>query len=148
MRLKILVGVLLTACLCALVFTAAALRLRNNETAVLAKMGMQLPEVTAIQLPSTGGVIPVEIVEQRITASQDTPFGELQFAIKNNTNKSIDAVVIAISSTAYLEGGREQTVTLYKTRNQLIHPDIREMHNQKSIGPGVKAIFRPEPLSH
>ncbi|MCI0336902.1 MAG: hypothetical protein L0226_04955 [Acidobacteria bacterium] len=104
----------------------------------------QVPEVVeAIQLPSVNGIVPVEIRNQKIT--HNTPQGELQFTVKNNTNKPLIAAVIA-NEVTYLVGGQELKGLSYRTRNLLIHPDISEIHNQKPIAPGGEMIFKPEPI--
>ncbi len=144
MRLKVIVGTLLAALLCG-ALTAAVLKSRRSEPIALAKGMGQQAEVEVVQLPSVNGVIPVEIRNQKIT--HDTLQGELQFTVKNNASKPLTAAVVAIEFTYLVIGSRiEEKALTYRTRNMLIHPDIREIHNQKPIQSGEEMIFGPEPI--
>jgi hypothetical protein len=142
MRLKISVGILLTALLCVTVFTAAALRLRNNETATSSKGAGEI-QIEVVQLPAVNDVVPVEIRGETII--NNAPYDELKFVVKNNTNSAIDAITVAVTSRAETRG-REFSSTAYMSVDRLIHPDIREIHHQKTIGPGGESSFGPEPL--
>jgi len=87
-----------------------------------------------------------KIVNDVPDGMKPSPIGSLQFAVKNNSTKSIDAVVIQIASTFASSDGKDRTITGYTTRNQLVHPDIREIHNQNPLPPGQLYVFGPEPL--
>jgi hypothetical protein len=144
MRLKILFGILFIILLCATIFTAAALRSRNDKSDAPAKRAVQA-HIGVVQLPVDRGIIPVAIQGEKISVNPANGVMEMVFAVKNNTGKNIDA--ISVSSTVMAENnGREFSSTGYFTQDSLGHPDIREIHHQRALAPGAEWSFGPEPL--
>jgi hypothetical protein len=147
MRLKILAGILLTALLCATVFTAATLKLRNNKATALAKERGQA-QIEVIQLPADGGVVPLTIHGEKILINPANGVMELEFFAQNNTSENISAVYFTIIGKAQHDNGKGEEFSSKggMRRDFLIHPDILDMHHLKPFAPGTEQSFGPEPI--
>jgi hypothetical protein len=108
-------------------------------------------EIVTNQLPTVGVVVPVEVVDAKITdevgeGQQPSPLGSLKFGVKNNTVKPMNAVVVKIVVEAFRRDGSISTNTSWFALNQAIHADIVNHHGQKPIGPGQVFTSQPDPL--
>lgn len=141
MRLKTTIGILLVL-LSAAAFTVLALKSPKITAARLARGEVQLE---VVQLPTDKGVIPVEIQGEKISGNPAEGAMEAVFLVKNNTAKNIDAISVAVTGRVD-RNGKETSSTGYLTINSLVHPDIREIHHQRPLGPGEEWSFKTEPL--
>lgn len=144
MRLKVSIGLFLTVLVGLAAFTVSALKSRNNEPATQAK-GPGRVKLEVVQLPTEEGVIPVAIQGERLLADPETGMKKAVFVVKNNTSKSIDAVCVAVTGRID-RNGTETSSTGYLTMNSLVHPDIREIHHQRPLGPREEWSFETDPL--
>lgn len=144
MRSKILVGIFLVMLPSVAAFTVPAVKSRNRVLVTQAKGPGQV-QLEVIQLPTDGGTIPVAIQEEKISVNPDTGMMEALFLVRNNTSKNIDAISVAVSGNVD-RNGQHYSSTGYLTRNSLVHPDLREIHHQTSLGPGQEWSFTTEPL--
>jgi hypothetical protein len=119
----------------------------NLQPSNLARPSTTVPQgpIDVIQLPADKGLIPVEIQEPKISVNAKTGAPELAYIVKNNSDKPIDALAVAITGKA-ANNGKEFSTTGYMTRDSMIHPDIRAIHHQSSLAPGQEWSFGPEPI--
>jgi hypothetical protein len=111
----------------------------------------QAVEIVTNQLLAVAGVVPVEIVDAKITdevlpGDKPSPYGSLKFGVKNNTAKPMNAVVVNVALDAVRHDGSISKNSAVYTLNQAIHPDIVAHHGQKPIAPGQVFTFAPDPL--
>lgn len=144
MRLKILAVLFFTVLLSAAAFTASDLKSHNKKPATQAKEPSKV-QLEVIQLPTDGRIIPVAIQREAISVNPADGTREAVFVMKNNTDKNVDAISIAVT-VKIDRSGKESSATHYLTRNSLIHPDIREMHHQGPLAPGQEWSFGTEAL--
>jgi hypothetical protein len=97
----------------------------------------------AVQLAPVGGKVPVGI--QNVNIQANGPISEISFNVKNNTDKTINAIAVEVMVKVE-HRGKPSTSKFYLTRDQMIHPDISEIARQKTIPPDGVISFGPEPL--
>jgi hypothetical protein len=120
---------------------------KNLSTTAISEKISKAPEVVANQLPVINAVIPVEIHGMKFTEStQPGEYGDLQFAVKNNSSQPLVAFVVVFAITYLQHDGIEGTAIMYRTVNQRIHPDISDIHHQQPFTTGQEKEFGPEPV--
>jgi hypothetical protein len=116
---------------------------RNNQNEQKTEPGKIRLEV--VQLPADRGIIPVAIQGESLSPNPESGLTEAVFLVKNNTSKNINAISVAVTGRVERDG-KETSSTGYLTINSLVHPDIREIHNQHALGPGEEWSFKTEPF--
>lgn len=101
----------------------------------------QLPIDIATNAP------PAEILNPTALSKAKNEVEQFSCVVKNNTNKNITAVTLALTIILE-EWGKEKPDTYLFTTDTLVHPDIKEERGLKDTEPGSSRLMQlPGPMS-
>lgn len=123
--------------------------LRKSEAITLLKQDAQIIQITTRQLPhdSRSNTVPVEIQTPLALSKNKNEVEQFSCVIKNNTNKDITAITLAIT-TVLDEEGKEAFDTYFLTTDSLVHSDIKEERGLRATEPTSSQLLQlPGPIS-
>jgi len=95
------------------------------------------------QLPQSGGVVPIEIIQPAVVSSAPNKLDDFTYLLKNNSGKAVDAVAV-IRTIEYEDGGKVYADSACETADAAFHPD---MSGKPLIPGGQMSMGSPGPIS-